>query len=53
MFNAFIPETKNCALNDHFQEKRKLFQPDKPLLNNNGAEIPPKNNSAAGLVDDL
>ncbi|KAI6190298.1 MFS domain-containing protein [Aphelenchoides bicaudatus] len=54
LFNAFIPETKHNNLSDHLPEKRKkYFQAGKPLLNQNGAEIPPKNNSAAGLIDEL
>jgi hypothetical protein len=52
LFAMFIPETKNCPLIDHLPDKReRFFQNGRPLLEK--GEIPPKNNSAAGLVDEL
>lgn len=56
LFMMCIPETKHTALVDHFPEKRSRYFPTsngQPLLTKSALEMPPKNNSAAGLVDDL
>jgi hypothetical protein len=57
LFIAFIPETKNCSLIDYMPTKReRLFRAGgtgKPLLRTKEPGNPPKNNSAAGLVDEL